>query len=111
MLEQVKRLGINGAEPGGLYRYLRAMEREELVSSWWEPSQSGPARRTYELTRAGHEALRASIESLRDVRALLVKLLARYDALVPPVGSDGQDGSAARPQAKVPIGATMKNDS
>ena len=81
LLEQVRRLGIQGAEPGGLYRYLRSMEKEELVSSWWEPSQAGPARRTYILTDAGREALRASVDSLRDVRQLLVDLVDRYDTL------------------------------
>ncbi len=81
LLEQVRRLGIQGAEPGGLYRYLRSMEKDELVSSWWEPSQAGPARRTYILTDAGRQALRASIDSLRDVRRLLVDLVDRYDTL------------------------------
>jgi len=82
LLEQVRRLGIQGAEPGGLYRYLRSMEKEELVRSWWEPSQAGPARRTYILTDAGRRALLASVDSLRDVRQLLVDLLDRYDLLV-----------------------------
>ncbi len=82
LLEQVRRLGIQGAEPGGLYRYLRSMEKEELVSSWWEPSQAGPARRTYILTESGQRALHASVHSLRDVRQLLVHLLDRYDLLV-----------------------------
>ncbi len=81
LLEQVRRLGIQGAEPGGLYRYLRSMEKDQLVSSWWEPSQAGPARRTYILTDAGREALRASVDSLRDVRRLLVDLVDRYDTL------------------------------
>jgi DNA-binding PadR family transcriptional regulator len=70
LLEHVRRMGIKGAEPGGLYRYLRAMEKEEMVSSWWEPSQAGPARRTY-----------VSVQSLRDVREILVTLLDRYDSL------------------------------
>jgi DNA-binding PadR family transcriptional regulator len=81
LLEHVRQLGIQGAEPGGLYRYLRAMEREELVESWWEPSQSGPARRTYVLTDSGRAALRASVDDLREVRQLLVNLLVRYDGL------------------------------
>lgn len=81
LLEHVRRLGVQGAEPGGLYRYLRGMEREELVRSWWEPSQAGPARRTYLLTAAGETALQSSVESLREVRQLLVDLLDRFDAL------------------------------
>jgi len=81
LLEQVRRLGIQGAEPGGLYRYLRSMEKEEAVSSWWEPSQAGPARRTYVLTDHGRRALRSSVDALRDVRQLLVDVLDRYDSL------------------------------
>lgn len=81
LLDQVRRLGIQGAEPGGLYRYLRSMEKEEAVSSWWEPSQAGPARRTYVLTERGQRSLRESVESLRDVRQLLAHLLDRYDSL------------------------------
>jgi poly-beta-hydroxybutyrate-responsive repressor len=81
LLEQVRRMGIKGAEPGGLYRYLRAMEKEEMVSSWWEPSQAGPARRTYVLTDRGRKGLNESVQSLREVREILVKLLDRYDTL------------------------------
>jgi PadR family transcriptional regulator PadR len=87
LLEQVRRLGIRGAEPGGLYRYLRSMEKEELVSSWWEPSQAGPARRTYVLTDAGRRALDASVNSLRDVREILISLLDRYDGLSERAGA------------------------
>jgi poly-beta-hydroxybutyrate-responsive repressor len=81
LLEHVRRLGIKGAEPGGLYRYRRSMEKEELVSSWWEPSQAGPARRTYVLTDKGAKALSASVSSLREIRQILVSLLDRYDSL------------------------------
>ncbi|MEW6154758.1 MAG: PadR family transcriptional regulator [Actinomycetota bacterium] len=81
LLEHVRNMGIKGAEPGGLYRYLRSMEKEELVSSWWEPSQAGPARRTYVLTDEGAAALEVSVGSLRDVREILVSLLDRYDEL------------------------------
>lgn len=81
LLEQVRRIGIRGAEPGGLYRYLRGMERSEMVSSWWEPSQAGPARRTYVLTDSGRQALEEWIEDLRDVRQVLVGILDRFDSL------------------------------
>lgn len=87
LLEQVRRLGIRGAEPGGLYRYLRMMEKEALVRSWWEPSQAGPARRTYTLTDAGQQALDDAFEALRTVRHILVSLLDRYEARDCKVGA------------------------
>jgi PadR family transcriptional regulator, regulatory protein PadR len=97
LLDQVRRLGIHGAEPGGLYRYLRTMEREGFVDSWWERSRAGPSRRTYMLTDTGREALRTSAESLRAVRQVLVGLLDRYDVLLedPAAGADG-DGRRGR---------------
>ncbi|MGI9079610.1 MAG: PadR family transcriptional regulator [Acidimicrobiales bacterium] len=98
LLEQVRRLGMQGAEPGGLYRYLRSMEKEELVRSWWEPSQAGPARRTYVLTDAGRRALQASVDSLRDVRQLLIDLLDRYDSLAQT--ADGYDSAATEIPAR-----------
>jgi DNA-binding PadR family transcriptional regulator len=57
------------------------MEKDQLVSSWWEPSQAGPARRTYILTDEGQRALGSSVNSLREVREILVSLLDRYDGL------------------------------
>ena len=53
-----------------------------MVSSWWEPSQAGPARRTYVLTEQGRKGLNESVQSLRDVREILVTLLDRYDTPV-----------------------------
>lgn len=44
----------------GVYRDLRSMEQHDLVSSRWEPSEAGPARRVYVMTEAGH---RAAIEA------------------------------------------------
>lgn len=78
LLEKVRQAGLLGADAGGLYRCLRSMEEEGLVSSWWEPSQAGPLRRTYELTTEGQEAARAAVDALTVVRSLLDGLLFRY---------------------------------
>jgi PadR family transcriptional regulator PadR len=95
LLEQVRRLGVRNADAGGLYRCLRAMEQSGLVSSWWEPSQAGPARRSYVLTDSGHGALAGSSTSLQEVHRLLGALLARYDALS-ALGADPMPSAASR---------------
>jgi PadR family transcriptional regulator PadR len=87
LLEQVRRLGVLGAEAGGMYRALRAMEQEGLVRSWWEPSRTGPPRRTYELTDEGRRALEDAVAGLRELRALVDALIARY-ALEPGGSGD-----------------------
>lgn len=81
LLQQVQDLGLGRVDPGGVYRCLRAMDEEGLVRSHWEPSTSGPARRTYELTPEGLDWLHALSGSLAETNRLLARYLRRYQAL------------------------------
>lgn len=45
------------ADPATIYRNLRRMEEDGLVISQWETNQAGPARRSYQLSPEGHQAL------------------------------------------------------
>jgi len=78
LLEQVAALGLDRVDPGGLYRCLRAMDDDGLVTSAWEPSTSGPARRTYALTDDGREWLHLLAGSLADVGRSLAGFQQRY---------------------------------
>src|SRR5919202_5023682 len=49
---------------GNLYRILRALEEEGLVSSEWRADLPGPAKRTYELTDQGRRLLDRWAEAL-----------------------------------------------
>ena len=82
LLERLRPLGLPGDDPGGLYRALRALEREGLVQSAWEPSSEGPQRRRYELTRAGHEQLHRLAKTLAATRETLDRFLSRYGEFV-----------------------------
>src|SRR6476659_9797862 len=42
---------------GNLYRVLRALEEDGLVTSTWQAGEPGPAKRTYELTPEGRRLL------------------------------------------------------
>src|SRR3954462_11441483 len=53
---------------GNLYRVLRRLEEQGLVSSEWDESVPGPAKRTYELTDGGREALERWAASLAETR-------------------------------------------
>ena len=82
LLERLRPLGFVREDPGGLYRALRALEREGLVHSAWEPSSAGPDRRIYELTRAGMEALHTRAKELAAAREALDVFLTRYGEFV-----------------------------
>lgn len=47
------------APPGMIYRHLRQMEEEGLVSSKWDAEGEGPARRVYSITSEGRDVLDA----------------------------------------------------
>ena len=60
--------GEERVDVGNLYRVLRSLEEQGLVSSEWDESVPGPAKRTYELTEAGREALERWAASLAETR-------------------------------------------
>ena len=48
----------------GIYRALKRMEEAELVTSWWDTPEEGSAKRQFELTEKGRQALRRWIDAL-----------------------------------------------
>ena len=70
--------GDERVDVGNLYRVLRALEEQGLVSSEWDESLPGPAKRTYELTDAGGEALERWAASLAETRTRIDRFLQRH---------------------------------
>ena len=70
LIERLPELsGGDRVDVGNLYRTLRSLEDEGLVTSEWQPELPGPAKRTYTLTAEGHAVLAswlAAVERLRD---------------------------------------------
>ena len=71
--------GEGRVDVGNLYRLLRALEAESLVSSEWSAELPGPAKRTYELTDEGRRLLDRWAEALRQAQADVQGFLDRYD--------------------------------
>jgi poly-beta-hydroxybutyrate-responsive repressor len=64
---------------GNLYRVLRALEEDGLVTSRWEAGEPGPAKRTYELTAAGRRLLDEWAAALRRSRDRIDTFLERLE--------------------------------
>ena len=64
---------------GNLYRVLRALEEDGLVTSRWEAGDPGPAKRTYELTAAGRRLLDEWAAALRRSRDRIDTFLDRFE--------------------------------
>ncbi len=70
ILERLVEDGLAWGSPGsagGLYRQLRVMEQMGLVTSTWDVTGGGPAKRVYSITPYGMEYL---YEVVNDMKAL-----------------------------------------
>jgi DNA-binding PadR family transcriptional regulator len=72
-------------DTSGIYKLLKSMEREGLVSASWELGESGPAKRRYALTSEGQTCLKRWTQTLKTYRNQVEGLL---DIIQPVVSRD-----------------------
>lgn len=85
--------GVGFPDPGTVYRNLRRMEEEGLVSSSWSIQDAGPPRRSYRLTEQGEELLGAWASNVEHYRGRLTRFLELYERVSrssPPGPSPGE---------------------
>jgi PadR family transcriptional regulator PadR len=63
---------------GGLYRCLRTMADECLITSYWSTPERGPARRVYSITEHGEQHLEHSMPALAGLLRTVRGMLNRY---------------------------------
>jgi PadR family transcriptional regulator PadR len=68
-------------EHGAVYRTLHQLEARALIRSHWDAADLGPARRVYELTDAGSDALVAWSNALGEYRTSLERFFRLYHKL------------------------------
>jgi len=78
LLEQLPELTGERVDMGNLYRFLRLLEEEEIVSSLWDDDVPGPSKRIYELTDEGRALLDEWAHALRDAQTRTDSFLTRY---------------------------------
>lgn len=54
---QLRKLGFEGVVEGTVYTILVRLEKNGLVSTEYQPSEIGPTRKFYTLTKLGYEEL------------------------------------------------------
>ena len=80
-IEQYLRgLGLAQVEMTRLYRTLRQLEQQGLVTSAWEAGEGGPARRVYQLTDTGRGWLNSGAAMLEGYRSAIDAFFGRYQA-------------------------------
>ncbi len=90
LVQELTKAGLPAFDSATVYRTLRQLERAGLVSSFWDTSSSGPARRMYTLTKAGEGVLSLWVDVLSHYQSVLQRALRAYEK---------QDLKVARPEA------------
>lgn len=86
LAERLDPLGFGPEDHGRLYRALRRLEDDAMVTSHWSPSHHGPDRRVYALTEPGVAALHEAMLELENANHILGDFLCRCaEAEQPPV--------------------------
>jgi poly-beta-hydroxybutyrate-responsive repressor len=78
LLEQLPEVTGERVDMGNLYRFLRVLEADGIVSSRWDDAAPGPSKRVYELTDEGSALLEQWAEALRGSQARIDGFLARH---------------------------------
>lgn len=84
LIQNIQNFGfLDGpAPPGMIYRHLRQFEEDGLVTSQWQTTGSGPAKRIYCITDEGKEVLSIWTDYLHTQVKNLQRLLQYYDHLI-----------------------------
>ena len=84
LIEQLASFGFSDDDlnVSTLYRTLRKMEKEGLVTSLWEEGGQGPKRRVYEITMNGKNELNQWIRILKVRKSRIESLIIKYDEKV-----------------------------
>ena len=99
LIERLPELsGEERVDVGNLYRTLRSLEEEGLVSSEWSADLPGPTKRTYTLTEEGREVLASWLQAVEQLRDGLTEFL--------EVARKGGDHVRKAPQAQVGVASS-----
>src|SRR5579859_8260117 len=71
LMEKMAEFGLASVNPGTFYRTLRQMEKDGMVSSSWDTSEGGPARRVYSITETGENYLKFWASSLEHYQKMM----------------------------------------
>ena len=71
LMEKMGTFGFTMMNPGTFYRTLRQMEKDGMVSSSWDTSETGPARRVYSITATGESYLNYWADSLNQYQRMM----------------------------------------
>lgn len=80
--QKLQSFGFQSIDQGNLYRLLRQLEKENLVSSEWDTTGAGPAKRRYTITKVGITYLKGYANQLESYQSMLDQFFTMYSNLL-----------------------------
>ncbi|NRD78644.1 poly-beta-hydroxybutyrate-responsive repressor [Bacillus sp. BRMEA1] len=80
--QKLEAFGFKTLDQGNLYRMLRQLEKDDLVSSEWDTTGAGPAKRRYSITKAGVTYLKGYANQLETYQSLLDQFFKMYTSVL-----------------------------
>lgn len=81
LIDKLDKFGFESPDPGTIYRYLRELEENDRVTSSWDTESSGPAKRSYQVTKEGQEYLKAWVVRIEKNREILGRFLREFKSI------------------------------
>ncbi len=82
IMQNLQNMGFATVDHATLYRELRSMEKQGLVTSAWQTDGNGPAKRTYTITQAGEEFLKAWADTVAGYQRMITGFFDLYGKVV-----------------------------
>jgi PadR family transcriptional regulator PadR len=86
LMQKLVQFGFQTLDQGNFYRILRQLEKDELVTSEWDTSSGGPAKRIYSLTSAGEQYIELWADSMGQYQKMLDQFFNMYSQFFVPPG-------------------------
>lgn len=90
LMEKIMQFGIESVDQGNFYRLLRQLEKDALVTSEWDVTSGGPAKRIYSITEAGEQYLELWAGSLSHYQKMLDQFFNLYNPFFTPYRPSSQ---------------------
>lgn len=79
LMKKLSQFGLDSIDKGNFYRILRQLEKDAMVTSEWDTSSDGPAKRIYSITEAGEQYLETWANSLEYYQKMLDQFFNLYN--------------------------------
>jgi PadR family transcriptional regulator, regulatory protein PadR len=91
LMQKITQFGFDSVDQGNLYRILRQLEKDDMVTSEWDTTSGGPAKRIYTITAAGEQYLEVWASSLGHYQKMLDQFFSLYNPFFTPYKSPMKD--------------------